>query len=165
LLDDVPGFVREMLLLPGRDVDLRALGIGQRVQLGGAGGVVAHLHVVQGQAREAFDAGLEGAGQARAARRAGSRAALHVGGLMGGAAGEEALHGAVAPGALHLEQRRLPGRRVGRVADGGVGEQRGGGRRGLRRLGRRGVRGGRGARFRGGAGGVMIDGHGGSLQE
>ena len=47
LLDDVPGLVRQMLLLPGRQVDVAALGVGQGVELGGLGGVEVDLDVVQ----------------------------------------------------------------------------------------------------------------------
>ena len=47
LLDDVPGLVWEMALLAGRDVDVGALRVGERVQLRRPRRVVVHPHVVE----------------------------------------------------------------------------------------------------------------------
>ena len=64
LLHHVPGLVRHVLLLAGRYVNVCALSISMRLQLGRFGGVVMHLHIVHGQAGEVFDARFEVVGQA-----------------------------------------------------------------------------------------------------
>ena len=69
LLDDVPGFVREVLFLAGADVDVVALGVGKRLHLGGGGGVIVDANVGKVVAGEAFDAAFEAVGHARAVRR------------------------------------------------------------------------------------------------
>ncbi len=55
----MPRLVRQMLLLSRREVDVAALGVGQGVELGGLGGVVVNLDVVQRHAGQRFDAGFE----------------------------------------------------------------------------------------------------------
>ena len=59
LLDDVPSLVRQVPLLSRRDVDVAALRVGQGVELRGLGRVVVNLDVVQGDAGQRLDAGLE----------------------------------------------------------------------------------------------------------
>ena len=56
LLHHMPGLMRQVLLLAGRQVDVRALGIGQRAQPGRAGRVVVHFDAVHRQAGQRFDA-------------------------------------------------------------------------------------------------------------
>jgi hypothetical protein len=62
LLHDMPGLVGQMLLLSGADVDVCALSVGQRVELGWTAGVEVDPHRVERDTRERFDPGFEAVG-------------------------------------------------------------------------------------------------------
>ena len=64
LLYYMPGFMRQVRLLPRSNVDVGSLRIGQRIELRGLGRVVMNLDIVQGDAGKRFDTGLQVVGQA-----------------------------------------------------------------------------------------------------
>ncbi len=73
LLRDMPGLVRQVLLLARRDVDLLALRIGQRVQLRRLGRVGLHPHVRHVDPRERLDPVLQAVGHPGPVPRLGRR--------------------------------------------------------------------------------------------
>jgi hypothetical protein len=64
LLHHMPRFMRQMLLLSRRNVDVSSLGEGQCIELRRLGGVVMHPDVVQRDAGNLFDVCFERVGQA-----------------------------------------------------------------------------------------------------
>ena len=73
LLHHMPGFMRQVLLLPRPHMDVRALRIRPGRDLGRLSGIVMDLHIVQGQPSQSFDPGFQGIGQAGLRRRARAR--------------------------------------------------------------------------------------------
>src|SRR5947209_16453559 len=59
LLYYMPCFMRQMLFLPWPHMDLRTLGVGQRLYLGRFGGVIMHLYIVQRYAGEVLNTSFE----------------------------------------------------------------------------------------------------------
>ena len=59
LLDDVPGLMRQVAFLAGAEVDLAALGMGERPELGRSGRIAVDAHIVERDARERFHAALQ----------------------------------------------------------------------------------------------------------
>lgn len=66
----MPGLVRQMLFLTGREVDVGALGEGVGLELSGFGRVAMYSHVLERAAGERLDAGFERGRQAGAVGRA-----------------------------------------------------------------------------------------------
>ena len=54
LLHHMPGLVRQVLLLPRRYVNIRALCVGMGLELRRLIGIIMHLHVIQRVARQVF---------------------------------------------------------------------------------------------------------------
>jgi hypothetical protein len=58
LLDDMPGFVRQVIRSSWAHVNIRALRVRQRLHFGGLAGVVVDMYIIQRQAGERFNTRL-----------------------------------------------------------------------------------------------------------
>lgn len=64
LLYHMPCLMRQVPFLPRTHVDISALRIRQRLQLGGFGGIVVDFHIIHGHAGEVFNTGFQAIGHA-----------------------------------------------------------------------------------------------------